>query len=84
MHTTIFVSTADEDIVEQCRVREDNIAHEKYQNELIMTLTIENENLSNENQDLSSKNNNLSNKNKNLSSENIRLRKILEEHGIKA
>ncbi|MBQ6408920.1 MAG: hypothetical protein IJJ64_12890 [Butyrivibrio sp.] len=29
----IFISTADKDILEQCRIREDNIAHEKYQRE---------------------------------------------------
>ena len=35
----IFVSTADKDILEQCRIREDNIAHEKYQLEQIKNLT---------------------------------------------
>ena len=35
----IFVSTADKDILEQCRIREDNIAHEKYQLEQIKKIT---------------------------------------------
>lgn len=38
----IFKSTANDDILEQCRIREDNIAHELYQNELIKTLSDEN------------------------------------------
>ena len=37
----IYMSTADQNILEQCRIREDNIAHEKYQNELISSLTKE-------------------------------------------
>jgi predicted transposase/invertase (TIGR01784 family) len=51
----IYMSTADQNILEQCRIREDNIAHEKYQNELIASLT----------------------------QENSRLRKLLEDNGIK-
>ena len=43
----IFRSTANHDILEQCRIREDNIAHEKYQNERIKTLTEENQTLTN-------------------------------------
>ena len=39
----IFMSTTDRKILEQCRVREDNIAHEKYQNEMIKRLTEEKE-----------------------------------------
>ena len=35
----IFVSTANKDILEQCRIREDNIAHEKYQREQLELLT---------------------------------------------
>ena len=38
----IYMSTANADILEQCRIREDNIAHEVYQNEKIKTLTSEN------------------------------------------
>ena len=41
----IFMSTADRKILEQCRIREDNIAHEKYQTEKIKSLTSENESL---------------------------------------
>ena len=41
----LFVSTANQDILEQCRIREDNIAHEKYQAEKIQSLTEENERL---------------------------------------
>ena len=44
----IYMSTADQNILEQCRIREDNIAHEKYQNELIASLTNENKSLSDE------------------------------------
>jgi len=58
----IFMSTADRKILEQCRIREDNIAHEKYQQEKIKSLTSEN---------------------KSLSDENNRLRKLLEDNGIK-
>ena len=46
---TIFLSNSDYAIREQCRVREDNIAHEKYQKERIEKLTKENENLTEEN-----------------------------------
>ncbi len=66
---TIFMSTANEKILEQCRIREDNIAHEIYQNNLIKTLASENRSLSDEN--------------KSLSDENLRLIKLLEENGIK-
>ncbi len=66
----IYMSTADPNVLEQCRIREDNIAHEKYQNELIASLTNENKSLSTEN--------------KSLSSEIIRLRKLLEDNGINA
>jgi predicted transposase/invertase (TIGR01784 family) len=64
----LYLSTANKDILEQCRIREDNIAHEKYQAEKIQSLTEENENLTSENA--------------NLTSENERLRKLLEENGI--
>ncbi len=65
----IFMSTADQSILEQCRIREDNIAHEKYQNELILSLSNENKSLSDEN--------------KSLSDEIVRLRKLIEKNGIK-
>ena len=64
----IYMSTADQSILEQCRIREDNIAHEKYQNELISSLTKKLKSLSEENESLSSEIN--------------RLRKILEKSGI--
>ena len=65
----IFMSTADQSILEQCRIREDNIAHEKYQNELILSLSNENKSLLDEN--------------KSLSDEIVRLRKLIEKNGIK-
>ena len=37
----IYLSSADQNVIEQCRIREDAIAHEKYQNELIENLTNE-------------------------------------------
>lgn len=58
------------DILEQCRIREDNIAHEKYQREQLELLTSENKALNNEV--------------KTLSDEVSRLRKLLEENGIKS
>ena len=78
----IYMSTSDPNVLEQCRIREDNIAHEKYQNELISSLTKKLKSLSNENKSLSSENKSLSSENKSLSSEIIRLRKILEKNGI--
>lgn len=66
----IFVSTANKDILEQCRIREDNIAHEKYHREQLELLTSENKALNNEI--------------KTLSDEVSRLRKLLEENGIKS
>ena len=36
---SIFMSNADISILEQCRAREDAIAHEKYQKELIESLS---------------------------------------------
>ncbi|WP_073388933.1 hypothetical protein WAA20_15740 [Butyrivibrio fibrisolvens] len=38
---SIYLSNSDFAIREQCRVREDNIAHEKYQKECIENLTKE-------------------------------------------
>ncbi len=73
----IYMSTADQNILEQCRIREDNIAHEKYQNELISSLSKEKKALTKEKRALTKEN-------KSLSSENARLRKLLEENGIKA
>ena len=67
---TIFLSNSDYAIREQCRVREDNIAHEKYQKECLEKLTKENENLTKKN-DL-------------LVEENARLLALLKENGITA
>ena len=67
---TIFLSNSDYAIREQCRVREDNIAHEKYQKECLEKLTKENENLIKKN-DL-------------LVEENARLLALLKEKGITA
>lgn len=64
----IYKSTADYVIAEQCRIREDNIAHEKIQAEQLKKLSKENTELSSENQV--------------LSSEVARLKKLLEENGI--
>ncbi len=87
---TIFMSTANEKNLEQCRIREDNIAHEIYQNNLIKTLTSENKSLtdenkslSDENRSLSDENRSLSDENRSLSDENLRLIKLLEGNGIK-
>ena len=41
---SIFMSNADINILEQCRAREDAIAHEKYQKELIANLSIKADN----------------------------------------
>ena len=66
---SVYLSNSDFVIRERCRAREDAIIHEKYQAERIETLTAENSALSNEISD--------------LSNEVSRLRKIMEEHGIK-
>ena len=63
------MSTADQNILEQCRIREDNIAHEKYQNELISSLTKEKNTLTKELKSLSNVNQSLSNENMSLSDE---------------
>ncbi|WP_044913146.1 Rpn family recombination-promoting nuclease/putative transposase [Butyrivibrio sp. WCE2006] len=65
---SIFLSNSDFAIQEQCRAREDAIAHEKHQKELIDSLTDENKSLTNEN--------------KSLSDEIARLSKLLEENNI--
>lgn len=74
---TIFLSNSDYAIREQCRVREDNIAHEKYQKECLEKLTKENENLTKENSSLTKKNDL-------LVEENARLLALLKEKGITA
>ena len=44
----IFMSTANQDILEQCRIREDNIVHEKLQAEKLKALENENQVLTEE------------------------------------
>ena len=66
----IFMSTANADILEQCRIREDNIAHEKYQAEMIKKLSDE----------LSEANNRVNS----LSLENAHLKKVLSDNGIES
>ena len=72
---TIFLSNSDYAIREQCRIREDNIAHEKYQKECIEKLTQENEDLTQENEDLTQEN-------EELTKEIARLHELLKEKGI--
>ncbi|WP_248404244.1 hypothetical protein [Butyrivibrio fibrisolvens] len=74
---TIFLSNSDYAIREQCRVREDNIAHEKYQKECLEKLTKENEDLTKEIYNLAKENNT-------LAEENARLLALLKEKGITA
>ena len=69
----IFKSNSDEQIRELCRRREDQIAHENYQKNLINKLSSENEQLSSENEQLSSENEQLSSEKEQLSSENEQL-----------
>ena len=67
---SIYLSNSDFVIRERCRAREDAIIHEKFQADRI-------EMLSKENSDLSAQVSG-------LSAENSRLKKLLEEHGLKA
>ena len=73
---SIFLSNADVNILEQCRAREDAIAHEKYQNELIEDLKSD---LDSANSQISS----LTYTNSSLSSEITALKKLLDDNGIK-
>ncbi len=66
---SVYLSNSDFVIRERCRAREDAIIHEKFQADRIEALT--NENIA------------LADKNSALADENTRLRKLLEEHGIK-
>ena len=65
---SIFMSNADISILEQCRAREDAIAHEKYQKELIESL----------NKTIADRDVELDNAYATISE----LRKLLQEHGI--
>ena len=72
----IFVSNSDFIIAEQCRVREDNIIHEKLTKERLEKLT-------NENAALTEGMAALAEENASLNSELARLKKLLEDKGIK-
>ena len=65
----IYVSNADEYILEECRLREERLAREKYQKEKIEALTSEIETLTSENTE--------------LNSEIEHLKKLLDNNGIK-
>ena len=80
---TIFLSNSDYAIREQCRIREDNIAHEKYQKECIENLTNDKKKLIEEKEILTKENDNLTEKCDHLSEENARLLALLKENGIK-
>ncbi len=72
---SIFLSNKDYVILEQCRAREDAIAHEKYQKEQISKLSAENASLIAEKALLSKKVDD-------ITEEYMRLKKLLEEKGI--
>ena len=79
----IFTANSDYMIAEQCRVREDNIIHEKVMNEKLEALANENASLTNENESLTNENASLTNENNLLAEEIIRFKKLLAERGIK-
>ena len=62
----IYKSVSDQRILEQCRIREDFIAHEKYQLEQLKSVTSENKSLKGENKSLKNTNKSLKNENKSL------------------
>ena len=72
---SIFLSNKDYVILEQCRAREDAIAHEKYQKEQISKSSAENASLIAEKALLSKKVDD-------ITEEYMRLKKLLEEKGI--
>lgn len=72
----IYMSTSNKNILEQCRIREDNIAHEKYQSELIKSQADKINTLNKENKLQANKINA-------QADEIARLRKLMEENGIK-
>ena len=55
----IYKSVSDQRILEQCRIREDFIAHEKYQLEQLKSVTSENKSLRGENMSLKNENKSL-------------------------
>ena len=82
----IYKSVSDQRILEQCRIREDFIAHEKYQLEQLRlfasnnkVLTSENKTLTSENRSLKSENKTLTSENRSLTSENQSLRDQLND-----
>ena len=86
----IYVSNSDFIIAEQCRVREDNIIHEKLTKERLEKLTNENAALTEgmaalaeEKAVLAEEKAVLADKNASLNSELARLKKLLEDNGIK-
>ena len=72
---SIYLSNTDFVIQEQCRRREDAIAHEKYQKEQLSKLSTENAILADRVEDITAKYDN-------ATKEIIRLKKLLEEKGI--
>ena len=78
----IFMSTANQDILEQCRIREDNIVHEKLQAERMKYLENENKTLTNENQSLSNENQVLTEEKLLLNERVAKLEKLLKDNGI--
>ena len=73
---SIFLSNADTNILEQCRAREDAIAHEKYQNELIEGLKSDLEDTKSQLDDTKDQ---LDSANSQISA----LKKLLDDNGIK-
>jgi hypothetical protein len=79
---SIYLSNNDYVILEQCRAREDAIAHEKYQKEQISKLSAENASLNAEKTSWIAEKALLSKKVDDITEEYIRLKKLLEENGI--
>ena len=79
---SIYLSNADFVIREQCRRREDAIAHENYQKEQISKLSTENASLNAENAILADRVEDITAKYDDAAKEIIRLKKLLEEKGL--
>ena len=79
---SIYLSNADFVIREQCRRREDAIAHENYQKEQISKLSTEIASLNAENAILADRVEDITAKYDDATKENIRLKKLLEEKGL--
>ena len=78
----IFMSTANQDILEQCRIREDNIVHEKLQAERMKYLENENKTLTNKNETLTNEKQVLTEEKQLLSERVAKLEKLLKDNGI--